>query len=148
MLARFELSRHFQRPVVDIVVGGKICTALIDTGAVFPVYTLGAAELKKIGGVFEKTGVPIGGLGGRCIGDLYRIDLRLGCLHYPSMPIVCIEDSGMLFEFIFSVSMMSGFRYTIDDDERSLTIDTKSDATDLHLHVRDSSGTIHVLIEH
>lgn len=39
MIARFELSRRFQRPVVNVQCGGETFLALIDTGAFIPVCT-------------------------------------------------------------------------------------------------------------
>jgi hypothetical protein len=78
-----ELDQTYQRPVVtlDNFFG---LDAMIDTGAVYPVWMNGEESLCKLGAVKKRNSVPFGGLGGMTNGVLYEIPaLRIGDLILP-----------------------------------------------------------------
>ena len=52
----------------------------------------------------------------------------------------------MPFDFIFSATMFTGFRYVIDTQAHALTIETCSDETNLRMRVADNMGGFRVLI--
>ena len=146
MIARFELSRRFQRPVINIQCGGETFVALIDTGAIVPVCTLGADEIAALGASFLRKGVNISGTGGVSKGSLYRMDIPFSIFRYADLPVIRIDEPSMPFDFIFSATMFTGFRYVIDTHAHALTIDTCSNETELHLRIADNMGGFRVLI--
>ncbi len=146
MIARFELSRRFQRPVVNVQCGGETFLALIDTGAVIPVCTLEADEIVALGARFLKNDVNISGIGGVSKGNLYRMDIPFSIFRYVDLPVISINEPSMPFDFIFSATMFTGFRYVIDTLAHTLAIDTCSNETELHLRVADNMGGFRVLI--
>ncbi|MBQ4401851.1 MAG: hypothetical protein IJJ91_09350 [Synergistaceae bacterium] len=142
---KFNLDERFRRPVINIRKGKEIYSALIDTGAEIPVFTLGREKIAAFSGKLCRGNVSFSGFGGICNGDLYRIDVELGILRYISLPIICIHNSEMPFAFIFSATMFTGFSYIIDDAVRTFTIDTHTDTKELRLRIRDNVGGFKIL---
>ncbi len=73
MVNEFSLIHSAQRSVLllpDIFQG---CTALLDTGALFPIWTKGEKLLRSIGGRFDFAYVSFTGFGGECSAS-YTID--------------------------------------------------------------------------
>ena len=66
-----ELIEKYQRPVVRLNKFHNIY-AMIDTGAVYPVWMSGEERLRRLGAVQKKDSVPFGGLGGMTRGALLR----------------------------------------------------------------------------
>ena len=146
MIVQFSLSSHFRRPVVNIVHGGDTYPSLIDTGANIPVFTLGARRLADFDARLVGERAAFGGFGGGCTGALYRIDLDVGAFRYVDLPMICTHDPTMPFAFILSATMFTGFAYTIDDAARTLTVDTRTDETDLLFRIHDGAGGFRVLV--
>ena len=91
MIVQFKLSRYFLRPVITVNCGGEEYPALIDTGAVVPVFTFGQEKIAEIGG-------------------------------------------------------RSLYRTASDDAARTLTVDTRTNETDLRLRIYDGTGEFRVLV--
>ncbi len=100
------------------------CRALLDTGALFPVWTKSEASLIKLGGKLEKKNVCFNGFGGETEGQLYRINFSLKGLQYIDMPIVVKPMDDLNCHMILSATMFEKMVYTIDTISRCLTIDT------------------------
>lgn len=147
MTMEFDLLEDFQRPAIMLKFGNEKFRALVDTGAFIPVYTGNIEILKSIGGKFEKRGVSFGGFGGRFTGDLYRIDLKFGRLKYEQLPIICAHNPNMPFTFVLSATMFAGFKYTIDNIEHRLIVDTNTDDSTAKLRYKTKSGMYIVLSE-
>ena len=64
MIAKFELNRKFKRPAINVINGGKVYPALIDTGAAVPVFTLGRDKISVFHGKLCKENIRFGGFGG------------------------------------------------------------------------------------
>lgn len=132
-----------QRPVIDL----KNFTALLDTGAYFPVWT--AHErilLKKFDAKLVKKNVSFTGFGGIATGNLYRIMFELGDLIFPSLPIITNSDITVPFNMILSATMLKGLIYEIDDSNHkfNVTIPDK-ESTIRNLKVESSDGQLHIL---
>lgn len=145
MIVTIALNRNYIRPTIDLVADGTVMPALIDTGAVVPITALSEVFITKIGGRLEKRGVPLTGIG-RCVGDLFRVDLSIGQITYRDLPIVRAIGSTLELPFILSAAMFTGFTYTIDDIGKTLTIDTHSDEIEQHIRTRDLFGRWRVFI--
>ena len=146
MIARFELSRRFKRPVISVRCGGGVFLALIDTGAVVPVCTLESDEIAALGARLLRDGINISGIGGVSKGSLYHMDIPFSIFRYIDLPVIRIDEPSMPFDFIFSATMFTGFRYVIDTQAHALTIETCANETKFHLRIADNIGGFRVLI--
>lgn len=132
-----------QRPVIDL----KNFTALLDTGAYFPVWTANEMILlKRLNAKLVKKDVSFTGFGGMATGNLYRMMFQLGDLVFPSLPIVTSSDLAVPFSMILSATMLQGLIYEIDDNNHkfNVTIPDK-ESTIRNLKVESSSGQLHIL---
>lgn len=67
----FNLDASANRPIIllDNIFNG--CTALMDTGALFPIWTKDVKLLKALGAELVKKNINFGGFGGNAKGDIY-----------------------------------------------------------------------------
>lgn len=79
MQLTLKLDASARRPVVKLDWFNG-CRALLDTGALFPVWTANGNSLQQLGAKLIKEKVNFGGFGGDAEGSLYRIDFQLGGL--------------------------------------------------------------------
>lgn len=100
------------------------CLALIDTGALFPVWTKSESLLIKLGGRLQKRNVSFSGFGGETYGHLYRVNFNLNGLQYIYMPIVVKPMENLNCHIIISATMFENMIYTIDTINKKLSIDT------------------------
>lgn len=98
--------------------------ALIDTSALFPVWTKSAALLERLGGKLQKSNVSFSEFGGKTYGHLYKINFNLNGLQYIDMPIVIKPMENLNCHIILSATMFENMIYTIDTINKHLSIDT------------------------
>lgn len=67
------LNKDFQRPIIYLSNWHGL-NALLDTGALFPVWTASETILLSLGGVLQQKDVVFGGFGGKTQGNLYQLD--------------------------------------------------------------------------
>ncbi len=140
-----DLYKSIQRPVIFLEEWYKF-DAMIDTGALFPVWVDDEKALVKLGAKCIKNDVRFGGFGGEAKGNLYRIDyFRIGELVYPDFPIIACKVKAPC-HMILSASMFSHLRYEIDDDNHKLNV-TIPDSQSLvrNLTIWDEKGHLQVL---
>ena len=83
-----ELYDNIQRPVVYLPDWHKF-NAMLDTGALFPVWVDDEESLKDLGAECLREDVEFGGIGGNAKGKLYRLPfVKIGDLIYPKLPMV------------------------------------------------------------
>ena len=143
----FELKENFQKPLVVLKDWYNI-DALLDTGALFPVWTARESLLPKLGGRFIKADVPFSGFGGETKGNLYRLkEFRIGDLVFPDLPIVTsTEMEKEPYHMIISATMLQNLVYTIDDKNHKLTVEIPDDEyPERHMRIYDSNGRLYVL---
>ena len=143
----FELKENFQKPLVVLKDWYNI-DALLDTGALFPVWTARESLLPKLGGRFIKADVPFSGFGGETKGNLYRRkEFRIGDLVFPDLPIVTsTEMEKEPYHMIISATMLQNLVYTIDDKNHKLTVEIPDDEyPERHMRIYDSNGRLYVL---
>lgn len=141
----FDLEVSADRPILrldDLFPG---CTALIDTGALFPVWTKSRELLEALGAKVVKRNISFSGFGGDACGDIYTFTLHLGKLIYPQMHIMACENDDIPGYFIFSATMFKNTVYTIDAIEKKFIIATKDNQICRNLLITDTDGIIHVL---
>lgn len=139
------LYENIQRPVVFLEDWHKY-DAMLDTGALFPVWIAEEETLEKLGAKCVEKYVQFGGFGGETIGNLYRLPyFKIGSLVFPNFPIIASRIQAP-WHMIMSATMFSHLRYEIDDDNHKLNVtipDTQSEVR--NLKIWSSDGGLQVL---
>lgn len=141
-----NLDREMQRPIVSLS-NLQGLTALLDTGAYFPIWTDEEDILSSLlGAKLIKKDVPFGGFGGQTKGNLYKFTMTFGDLIYPDMNIIACGDLQVPFNMILSATMFNKLIYEIDDRNHKLNVTIpEGESLVRNLIIRDSGGKLHVL---
>lgn len=113
-----KLVEDYERPVIELDMLFKGCTALVDSGALIPVWTKSEDLLQKLGATLIKKDYPFSGFGGEATGNLYKFDLVLDDFIYPQMPIVACQNDDIPGFIIFSATMFAKMDYTIKNSTK------------------------------
>ena len=139
-----ELDSTYQRPGVtlDNFYG---LDAMIDTGAVYPVWMNGEASLHKLGATKIMDSIEFGGLGGMTKGSLYEIPMfQLGDLIYPCMRIIA-HRSNFPVPILLPATMFNNLIYEIDNKHHRLNITVPDDESiSRNLTIKDENGHLRV----
>ena len=141
MQLTIPLDQYARRPIARLD-WFHDCRALIDTGALFPVWTKNEALLLRLGACLIRKKVAFSGFGGKTSGSLYRVSFSLYGLRYPDMPIVAKPINDLNCHLILSATMFDQMIYTIDTINKCLTIDTIDPQIVRLLKVSDEYGNI------
>lgn len=139
------LSQKSQRPVV-ILENFFHLNAMLDTGAVIPVWVKSEEILKEMGGTPIAYNQPFGGFGGMTTGTLYKLPVfRCGDLIYPEMPVIA-SHINLPCQMILSAPMFDNLIYEIDNYNHkfSVTIPDKESVV-RNLKIVDKNGSLHIL---
>ena len=142
-----ELDANYMRPVV--ILHG--ITALVDTGALFPIASMDPQVLidafdAKL--VIENTS--ISGFGGECRGSVYKIPcFILSKLTYPDFHVFVPENKNIIeTEFLFSATMFNGLVYEFDTVNHKMLIQVPDrESCVRNLKIYDSEGKLYVLVQ-
>lgn len=139
-----ELIENYQRPVVKLADFFGL-EAMIDTGAMFPIWMKGEESLRRLGSTKKKDSVEIGGLGGMTKGALYEIPvLLLDGLIYPCMKIIA-HRSNFPVPLLLPATMFNNLIYEIDNKAHRLNITVPDDESHIrNLTIKDDNGRLHV----
>ena len=139
------LERERQRPTLYLEDFFRL-SAMLDTGAVLPLWVEDEDLLKSIGGIPIATNQPFGGFGGMTTGTLYRIPLfRCGGLMFPEFPIIA-SRSDLTCQMLLSATMFSGLIYEIDDCNHQFNVTIPDNESHVRkLTIEDRNGKLHVL---
>ena len=147
MIEVLQLDKNDQRPVV-YTEQFHGCTALLDTGALFPVWTASEAALRELGGKLIKDDISFTGFGGSVNAKLYELTVTLGKIIYPNMHLIYSEDENIPGYFLLSATMFQGMAYTIDAKNHILRIDTCSNQAAYNLKIKDENGKLYVFLNY
>ncbi|MBR2215748.1 MAG: hypothetical protein IJ849_08335 [Selenomonadaceae bacterium] len=138
------LRKTTQRPIV-VLKHPRPMYAMLDTGAVFPIWVTNEERLKNIGGVFDRADVPFGGFGGITTGDLYRIPtFCVGELVFPNFPVI-LSPRKLPCQLLLSATMFSNLIYEIDDKNHRLNFTIpEGESLVRPLNVRIENGRLHI----
>lgn len=141
----YNLEENTNRPIIRLDDLFKGCNALLDTGAIFPLWTKDKFLLIALGAKLYRTNVSFTGFGGTTKGDVYIINLKFGSIYYPRLQIMACKNDKIPGYFIFSATMFQKMSYTIDNITKKLYIVTPDNQLCYNLSILDSNGKIHVL---
>ena len=145
MRISYRFAKNLSRPIIglDHVFSG--CRALIDTGALFPVWTASEESFIALGALRDKalpTGY-VGGLSGESEGSIYRYTLNMNGIYYINMPFIAIQMKRNKFHMILPATMFFGMDVDVDFAEHQLVIETNSNQVSYNMHHRkDDDGTL------
>lgn len=112
------LSKNVPTPINNIK-QPFVINAMLDTGALFPIWITYEEMLEDIGGILVEKGVEFGGM---TLGNLYRIPVfRVGDLMFPDLPIIASRH-GLPCQMLVSATMFGGLIYEVDDHRHRLSI--------------------------
>lgn len=141
-----KLDANARRPVVKLDWFNG-CRALIDTGALFPVWTASEKILThKLGAKLEKSDISFSGFGGNVSGTLYRVNFKLNHLMFLDMPIIATNMYSLNCHLILPATMFDKMIYEIDTINHVLNIDTKDNQFVRILRLSDDNGRISVYL--
>lgn len=142
-----NLNKKYQRPIVELKSWHGV-EAMLDTGAVFPVWTGEESILRDLKGRLYKENVSFSGFGGVSHGNLYILpSIMIGVLEFKDMPIIASKDlEDVPFQMLLSATMFSDLIYEIDDKHHKLYVKIPDgEDNERRLKVRDSHGRLHIL---
>ena len=142
-----RLSKKHQRPVLKVEAFDDMY-ALLDTGAIFPVWVEDEEILKNYyNAKLIIKGIKFSGFGGYTVGNVYKLEcFKFGKLIYPGFHIVTSRENRYPFSMILSATMFRNLIYTIDDKNHILTVKIPDDESSVrNLIIKDSNGRINVL---
>ncbi len=139
-----KLFPNFNRPVVKLV-NFHSFFAMIDTGAVYPVWMSGEERLERLGAKKIQNVIEFGGLGGMTKGGLYEIPaFQLGDLIYPNMKIIA-HRSSFPVPLLLPATMFNNLIYEINNKTHCLNITVPDDESPIrNLTIKEENGRLHV----
>ncbi len=139
------LMKNAQRPTARLE-GFFGLRAMLDTGAVLPVWVEDETKLNELGGIPIAKDQPFGGFGGMTTGTLYRIPLfRCGELLFPALPIIAARIN-LPCQMLLSATMFSGLIYEIDDCNHKFNVTIPDHESHVRkLTIEDRNGNLHIL---
>lgn len=141
------LNKANQKPIIELKTWYNF-DALLDTGALFPVWTAAEDLITHVGGTLIKKGILFGGFGGQTTGNLYQLNnFVLRDLIFPNMAIITCNDlKDVPYQLVLSSTMFTNLIYEIDDKNKKFNvIIPDSESIVRRLVIEDSNGRLHVL---
>lgn len=103
-----HLVKEKSRPIVELKNWNNIY-ALLDTGAIYPIWTADERILIRFGATLKEKGVSFGGFGGKTSGNLYELkNIMIGGLIFSRLDIIACNDlKNSPFQMILSATMFT-----------------------------------------
>ena len=142
-----RLQKRTQRPIAKLDTFYGI-DAMLDTGAVFPIWLADESLLVDMGGKLILSHAEFGGFGGSSIGKIYSLPfVQIGDLLYPDMHIIAYKMN-MPCSMIISATMFQNLIYEIDDFNHRLNITIPDKQSNIrNLTIRNANGKLQVLCQ-
>ena len=139
-----ELIPSIQRPTVNLDKFYDL-RAMIDTGAVYPIWMVGEEKLSAIGAIKVKDEIEFGGIGGMTVGAIYKIPMfQIGDLIYPNMGIIA-HKTNFPVPILLPATMFNNLIYEINNKTHRLSITVPDDESNVrNLTIKDENGKLHI----
>ena len=146
MQITLQLDEKARRPIASLN-WFHGCRALIDTGALFPIWNKSEELLvKKLGAVLIKRDIKFSGFGGETQGNLYRVHFEMNGLHYLDMPIISSRLKEVNWNMILSATMFDGMTYEIDTINKQLNMNIKDNQPVRILRLSNDDNNVSVYL--
>lgn len=140
-----KLDKDARRPIAELDWFDG-CLAMIDTGAIIPVWTSTDNSLIELGATLERKDVSFGGFGGEAVGNQYRINFKLGNIIYVDMPIIAKQMNDLSCHMVLSATLFEKMIYTIDDINKKLEIKIFDNQPVRNLRLSNDKGGVSVYL--
>ena len=132
------------RPVIEVGIFPG-CRALIDTGAVIPVWVAAESQLAASEGVraMGRRGT-VSGFGGSSEGNLYEMTLDFDGLYYIDLPIVASRMKNTPWHIILPATLFDNMIYTIDNIRKMAIFEAPDNQLVRHLKYCDVDGSLYI----
>lgn len=143
-----SLDENLQRPVMRLSDWYGF-DAMLDTGALFPVWIDTEELLKATGASLVMEEAEFGGIGGRAVGKVYQIAyFKIGELVFPNMHVICYPMEKKTCHMLLSSTMFYGLRCEIDFENHKLNVTIPDKQPEVrNLRIEDHNGHLHVLCQ-
>lgn len=122
------MYENYQRPLAKL----NGIPALIDTGAIIPVFSFPTYIIEKgFGGKIKEETTNFGGFGGKCEGSIYTLtDYKIGEMTFSTMDIFVPKDIKPFcrYPIILSSTLFYNTKYEIDSVNFKFTVDVADDS--------------------
>ena len=136
------LSAEYQRPVIELY-GVE---ALVDTGAVIPMFSLPSIMVEKVFAGEKLLGNQY--IGGEALGDVYRLpDFKIGEITYSPLEVFVPRKGKLSFPILLSDTLFLGTSYTVDTAGSRLVIDTKDTPATREFKILSLKGKLYPQID-
>ena len=142
-----RLQKRTQRPIAKLDTFYGI-DAMLDTGAVFPIWLMDESLLVALGGKLILNHAKFGGFGGLSVGKVYELPLvQIGGLQFTGMDIIAYKMN-MPCSMIMSATMFQNLIYEVDDFNHRLNVTIPDSQSNVrNLTIRDVNGKLQVLCQ-
>ncbi len=143
---RKKLMGESLRPIIELDLFPG-CLALIDTGAVIPVWTGEESQLAALKGA-RSTGrrESFSGFGGSVEGNIYELTLDFDGLYYIDLPIVASRMNDPWY-IRLPATLFDHMIYTIDNIHGIVIFETPDNQPVRHLKYQDMNGRTYILTQ-
>lgn len=140
-----SLDKETQRPITFLKNWYGL-DAMIDTGALFPIWVGDEEILNQLGAKMLIDNVEFGGFGGNTTGKLYVIPtFQFGELIYPNFHIIA-HKMELPCQMILPATMFRNLCYEIDDENHMFNVTIPNGQSNVrNLVIKDKNGKLHVL---
>ena len=140
------LKKKYERPIIEIYG----LSALIDTGAVIPVFSIEPAIIKKFFDtkLILETGF-IGGIGGFEKGSVYSIkNFEIGELKFNDFEVFVPFNPRIRFPFLLSATLFYGMDYEFDTINEKFIVRMKDEqSSEREFKIKDLDGRLYPQID-
>lgn len=143
-----SLDESLQRPVMRLADWYGF-DAMLDTGAIFPIWIDSEELLKATGATLVMKEAEFGGIGGRATGNVYQLPyFKIGELIFPNMHIICYPMEKKNCHLLLSSTMFYGLRCEIDFENHKLNVTIPDKQPQVRtLRIEDQNGHLHVFCQ-
>ncbi len=140
------LMKKYSRPTIELY---KL-PALIDTGAVIPVFSMYPALFEKCFDskiILENSS--ISGIGGKEYGSVYSIsEFKIGELIFKNFEVFIPDEPSLQFPFLLSATLFHGMAYEIDTINQKFTVRMKDEQPlEREFKIKEFKGNLYPQID-
>lgn len=134
-----KLSKD-QRPIMKVGCG-KDFDAMLDTGAIFPVWVADEELVKDMGARLKLENGKFGGFNEEHYGNVYVLPyIKLGDLIYPNFHFIACKSDGVPAQMLLPATMFKDLIYSVNDKHKFFTVtlpDGESNVRNLRIESKD-----------
>lgn len=112
---------------------------MIDTGSTMPMWLKSIVPLKIKGAVKQGKQLELNGVGGKTLGELYRVNFDFGNIHFKDLPIIHKEIKVADAYMILPATLFEDMVYEINNIEHTFKVRVDSKSYYRQFKLKDNS---------